>query len=422
MSKKIIIIAIIVIAVLALATIVYFKHSFKKCENCALSTSQLSPFGGHICYTKECHETAKEIGIKFLRGGIGEKIIWEVVEPNLDGDYNWKNIDNAFKEVENYGFELMETIKATNQKDQRLCHSDCRPNERCKYNPCNWDKYEDFLREAVNRYKEKIKYWQIENEPAKGNYYWGTPEEYAELLKKSYKVIKAECPDCKVLNAGMMYCNYVNEYHDYFPAMMKSLSGKCNSTGCFDIFDIHIGESCVGDQQERIDFSKIHSTINIAYNDIIELLSSNNIPLKPFWVSEFGPLTCKNCLGIEDALIKSYITGLEQGFEKLFWRLSEAPSWIIDDNSNKTNSFYAYKTLVKQIDNYTDIEKITDGQYKFTFSHKNSVYVLWCDSELCSLPSEIQGQVTITNYQGDKTLTNANQIKLLESPIFVETN
>jgi hypothetical protein len=82
-------------------------------------------------------------------------------------------------------------------------------------------------------------------------------------------------------------------------------------------------------------------------------------------------------------------------------------------------AYNAYKIMTSKLAGFTSVEKMTDTQYKFIVNEK-SVYVLWCDSESCSLPSEIIGTVKLTDYLGNEEIKNANQITLGESPVFVE--
>ncbi len=72
--------------------------------------------------------------------------------------------------------------------------------------PDNLEDYGDFVEAVVRRYKDRIRYYQIWNEP---NIYpeWGerpvSPEEYTELLKVGYTRVKDACPECVVLSGAL---------------------------------------------------------------------------------------------------------------------------------------------------------------------------------------------------------------------------
>lgn len=390
----------------------------KDCEKESI-TPQLdsnSPFGAH---GEDIINELYDIGIKIKRNAGSKGLVWDLIEPNLDGNYKWDSLDNDLEKSESLGIKLMVTIKSSNQKDQANCGC---IRERCKYNPCDWNKYELFLKNAIGRYKDKIKYWQVENEIDSGDHYYeGTPEEYAELLRKSYVIIKESCPECSILIAGSNYCSFIGAGEDtsntdVYPRILNSLKKDLScSNGCFDIFDVHVGQGCL----VNFDLSKIHTKIEDSFRDIKVLLNDYKWS-KPIWSSEFGPLNKKvSNKGIENTLIKSFVVGLNAGFEKLFWRTSENPSRIIDDNGKKTNAYHAYKTLINEIEGFNSVSKLAEGQYKFKINEKN-MYVLWCDTGSCSLSSEIAGEVKVIDYYGNEESMNVNKIILSESPIFVE--
>jgi len=372
------------------------------------TTTQLyqdSPFGAHGGYMG-----LSEIGIKYKRSAGNNALIWDLVEPELDTNYKWDDFDKLLEAADSFGLKLMVTIIPMNTKDQISCGKCSQEDERCKRkNPCSWEKYSEFLTSAINRYKDRIKYWQIENEPAAGHYYDGTSGEYAELLLKSYKSIKDSCSDCKVIIAGM--ADYRPTQVEYYKGIFSYLKNtECAESGCFDIFDFHTS-----------DYTKLTDN----YDSTVSLLSKYGYSDKPIWSTEFGPLhntpacEAQENKEIGDELIKSFVVALDVGFEKLFWRTHECPSWIINKEGEKTNAYYAYKTLINKIEGFDSVSKLAEGQYKFKINEKD-IYVLWCDSVSCSLPSEIAGELKVTDYYGNEEAMSANKIILSESPIFAE--
>ena len=133
-------------------------------------------------------------------------------------------------------------------------------------------------------------------------------------------------------------------------------------------------------------------------------------------------------------LIKYNTLLFVEGYTQIYWYLKDSYSGtgsiflynaLIDEDNSRKPAFTSYKTMIEKVDYFIDIEKIADGQYKYTFSNKDPVYVLWCDeiiggSCIHSIPSEISGTVTATDYLGNEVTKDASQITLTESPIFVE--
>src|SRR3989338_5946166 len=311
---------------------------------------QDSPFGAHVG-----SQGLSEIGIKYKRSAGNNALIWDLVEPELDTNYKWDDFDKLLEAADSLGLKLMVTIIPMNTKDQISCGKCSQGDERCKRkNPCSWEKYSEFLISAINRYKDKIKYWQIENEPAAGHYYDGTSGEYAELLLKSYKSIKDSCSDCKVIIAGMA---------DYRPTQVEYYEGIFSYLKNTECAPLHNTPACEAQENKEIG----------------------------------------------NELIKSFAVALDTGFEKLFWRTHECPSWIINKEGEKTNAYYAYKTLINKIGGFDSVSKLAESQYKFKINEKD-IYVLWCDSVSCSLPSEIAGELKVTDYSANENVMSANKI------------
>jgi len=72
------------------------------------------------------------------------------------------------------------------------------------------------------------------------------------------------------------------------------------------------------------------------------------------------------------------------------------------------------KMIDRRISGFSKVEKIADGQYKFTVNDK-SVYALWSEK----MPAEITGQVTITHIDGSQTIEDAAHVSLSTEPVLV---
>ena len=338
------------------------------------------------------------LDIQYKRNAGPWALIWGKVDKELDEVYSWTYFDNLVDLANTNDIDLMITIKSINNNDRAKCGS---------ANPCDWDKYSRFLATAINRYNN-IKYWQIENEVS-GKYYTGTASDYAELLSISYDVIKDNCPDCSVLIAGMPDYQPMSAlfYNDILSGLEQTPS--CEGSGCFDIFDLHT--------PMRGGYESVASR----YNQVLIMLNKYGFIDKPIWSSEYGPLSYADTEDdkIEYEIAKFYAVGFDLGFKKLFWRVSECPSCIID-NKVKTNNYYAYKTVIDKLDGFTSVKKLTDGQYMFSFRSKDPVFVLWCATHGCEKHSAITGIITVTDYLGNQQTMDASDLVLSSAPVFVE--
>lgn len=238
-------------------------------------------------------ETVKLAGGSMTRPHPGP-FVWDFLEPEK-GVFDFSVTDKWVKKAQENNIAILATVFPFAEWDQSKCHAaECEvaeidtfyprqkegrreglPKSRCK--PCSMGDYITFLEKLVERYdgdgKEDmeglqmpIKYWEISNEPEmKSNeltFFTGTPEEYAEILKQSYKEIKENCPDCRVLHAGAAG-------EDEFSI---SFWGKVfDATKDFDIANTHFVK--YGDKE----------TLNV--KAFKQLLESKGIS-KPIWATE----------------------------------------------------------------------------------------------------------------------------------------
>lgn len=70
------------------------------------------------------------------------------------------------------------------------------------YNYLNPQPFQDYLTLMVGHFKNRIKYWEIQNEPDQGWAFQGGINIYSVYLKAAYQAIKAADPDAQVMNGG----------------------------------------------------------------------------------------------------------------------------------------------------------------------------------------------------------------------------
>jgi hypothetical protein len=59
--------------------------------------------------------------------------------------------------------------------------------------------WENYVFRTVEHYRERIRHWEVWNEPYWKGFFTGTPEEYAELLKVACRAIKRADPQAVVV-------------------------------------------------------------------------------------------------------------------------------------------------------------------------------------------------------------------------------
>ncbi len=158
----------------------------------------------------------KEAGVGFAR----MDFLWYDIEPSK-GVFDFKKHDR-----------IVDILNKNNVRVLGILH----------YNP-TWDNepwnkapdaklYARYAAAVVNHFKDRVRYWEIWNEPDEKTY-WVPQDDmkaYAELLKTVYPVMKKADPTCKVLMGGVSKTQALSLKRIY----------KNGGKDYFDIVNIHI--------------------------------------------------------------------------------------------------------------------------------------------------------------------------------------
>ena len=135
-----------------------------------------------------------------------------------------------------------------------------------------------YAKAVVHRYKNKVKYWEVWNEPNQ-EIYW-MPQDgmkaYAALLQKTYPVIKSEDPSAVVLLGGLAAVAAPSLTQIY------AHGGK----DFFDIVNFHPFESPLDPEA----MEKVKSS----YEAVCRVMQNHGEDGKPIWLTEIG------CPGMPD--------------------------------------------------------------------------------------------------------------------------
>ncbi|TFH01835.1 MAG: hypothetical protein E4H13_03825, partial [Calditrichales bacterium] len=212
---------------------------------------------------EEMLDKASEIGVKWTRLGA----TWPAIEKK-PGEYNWQETDAAFAAALSKGITPFVTLGGANKlysspikgKDQRLIAiygQNPAPPTSSESALKAWLK---FVREAVSRYKDQIKYWEVWNEPNHHHYWGDNPDgkEYGKLLRETALVIKEIDPEARIIGGAMA-------------GLDPDFTDDFLSAGTSDLIDIITYHNYGAIPEERIYLAvKVREVIN-RYNPRIEL-------------------------------------------------------------------------------------------------------------------------------------------------------
>ncbi len=156
----------------------------------------------------ELLQLAADIGVKWTRLGA----TWPSIEKER-GVYDWTDTDAAFDAILKTGIVPFVTIGKGNELYSPLTtYDDPKLAQIYGYRPAPPTKDPDamkawlrFVKATIKRYKDRISYWEIWNEPNHRNYWGADPDgrEYGDLLNQTAKLIRNLQPDAKIIGGSM---------------------------------------------------------------------------------------------------------------------------------------------------------------------------------------------------------------------------
>jgi hypothetical protein len=174
-------------------------------------STDVNPFGANMFLDREVEEwklrKTLEMAQEAHLGWVKQQFAWEAIEPVQKGEYfdertrrsSWEKYDRIVDLCEEYGLQIIARL----DRPPDWTREDNTYKERP---PDNFDDYGDFVYAFVDRYRGRIRYVQIWNEP---NIFpeWGNrpvdPEEYVALLRMAYQRAKQADPNVFVLSAPL---------------------------------------------------------------------------------------------------------------------------------------------------------------------------------------------------------------------------
>lgn len=195
---------------------------------------------------------------------------WEEIETQ-PGSFNFDKYDNIVNLLDKNNINILGLLDYS----ASWASSDGKWNSPPKENKL----FVNYALKTIQRYKDKVKYWEIWNEPD-SYIYWNKQDgliSYCALLKDVYIAVKKTDPDCKILNGGLASgISSINHLYDN------------GAKDYFDILNLHAFES---------PFSPDSIKRAAAYLSLANKIMVRNGDLdKKIWVTEIG------CPGVKSGL------------------------------------------------------------------------------------------------------------------------
>lgn len=237
-----------------------------------------------ISKRRQTLQMIKDAGIGWIR----QQFPWEDIERPSKGMYwdekygysSWDKYDNIVDLANEYGIQMIVRLDLP----PKWTH----PNNQWPHTPPdNFEDYGDFVYKVVSRYKGKVKYYQLWNEPNLSTEWGGKPvdaREYVRLLKIGYQRAKEADPNCVIVSAAL-----APTIEESWRALNDQIYlQRMYDAGAKDYFDI-LSVMAYGLRSGPDDRRLTLQDVNFSRPLLIrEIMVKNGDAAKPIWASEMG--------------------------------------------------------------------------------------------------------------------------------------
>jgi hypothetical protein len=200
----------------------------------------------------------KEAGVGFVR----MDFLWSDIEPE-SGKFMFEKYDRIVDLLVKNNLGILGMLHYSTDWASSCGRWNCPPVDN--------QPFVNYAAKVIQRYKPKVKYWEVWNEPDSSTY-WNPQDglkRYCELLKEVYTQAKKIDPDCKILNGGLASgLSSVNHLYDN------------GAKDYFDILNLHIFENPLNASAIKA----VTAYPKAAY----KIMVRNGDSQKKIWITEIG--------------------------------------------------------------------------------------------------------------------------------------
>ena len=232
-------------------------------------------------------------GIKWIRTGAH----WSAVEFRK-GSFDWAQVDRVVDYADSHDLSILFVIAYT--------PGWANGNKGFNYPPDNVGDWENFVRITVNRYKNKVKYWNIWNEPNSLDFFALGKDVFVEkIFLPAARVIRSADPGAFIVGPGLAHLNSLNaEWYFWLKYIL---------TQCSDYIDIVSHQIY---KNEGVYY--IYELLEIGeplIPPVLSIIEETGHGSKPLWITETGWNTHEFS---EDVQAQRYLEMLQKQREKRF--------------------------------------------------------------------------------------------------------
>lgn len=217
----------------------------------------------------------QQLGVRLFRVGV----IWPFVAPDMPGGssydstlardpnwpgYRWQRWDQIVEVASAAGIELVPVVDLTPTWASGVATTTTAgPNAP----PLSASYYGDFMLALATRYRGRIRYWELGNEPDDLHSWSGTIQQHVDLrMKPGYAAVKSVDPRAQVILGGLALSTHMDAVY------------AAGGGGYFDVGNVHA-------------YYIAAAADGTALQQVRGAMNANGDAAKPLWLTEFGYAT-----------------------------------------------------------------------------------------------------------------------------------
>ncbi len=335
---------------------------------------------------------AQAAGVKWSR----EEFSWAGTEP-ARGQFNFEFYDQVVDTAHRHGISVYGLLAYWSRWTEPYT-------EQGIEDFCAW------ARVVVRRYKDRIKHWEVYNEP--NIFFWKGPRElYPVLLKKCYAAIKEEDPDAQVLGISTA-------------GIDLQFIRQCLDAGApFDVLTIH-------PYRQRL----VEESFMSELQDVAERVGG-----RPVWITEMGWSTQMDGVSERDQatlLARTYLAAVASGAsQNISWYnfrsdgtdpyYNEHNFGVLRRDLTPKPAYRALATVCRTLDSGAPMRR-ADFKSPVYAVQMDDALALWTPQEGVSVTCRItEGKPTARNLMGDRISLrlDGDEFTLIlkaQAPVFIQ--
>jgi hypothetical protein len=245
-------------------------------------------------------------------------VLWQYVE-TTPGVWDWSQYDRIIDDLIARGFEPLLILDYGNPI---YFDGNC-PALDAGIFPCLPDDQEPFYRfarRAAERYADRVKTYEVWNEPNGWFRFWptvagGDPAAFAVLAEKTAEAIHLKCAECKVLSGGLVYLpspitrgqlDFMKGMQDAIPEVFTKVDGIG-----FHAYTFY----------PPIDPPETKNQNQVPFDEALQSTRDACACETPLWITETGWTAVKGLTETERAqfAVRSLLMSLTQGVQSWLW-------------------------------------------------------------------------------------------------------